>query len=235
MVRVAISRLPPSQFMAAFKRKRGYKKRRARKRRRVGACAVQEKKFHDFVYSSDAISADWAELSHGGGNSLLLIAQGLTESTRVGRRICVHNINLSGEVTMASSVDVAHGRNLVRVCLVQDRQCNGVAPAMLDIFEVVTDGIHSYRNLANAARFNILWSKTVVLNAEISGDGTNIDTNAMSVPFSCVVKCEIPIEYDSTAGALTELQSNNLFVVGVTGHAVPAVVFNTRGRIRFTD
>ncbi len=219
-----------------------YKGSRWKKRRFVrgvgrgpggGACAVQEKKFHDLLYALDPIAETWATLSHAGGQSLNLIAQGLTESTRVGRRICVHNINFNGEVNMPTDIASAHGRNCVKVCLVQDLQANGADASTGDLF--ATTDLNSFRNLPNASRFKILWQKIFTFNAGISGNGTLLDTNAMAVPFSCAVKCEIPIEFDAGAGAITEVQSNNLFVVGVSTKSSPICNLSGRLRLRFTD
>ncbi len=211
---------------------------RGRGRRRVRArafCSLgPEKKFHDLAFSSDSIASTWATLSHAGGQSLNLIAQGLTESTRVGRRICVHNINIKGHLDMATATS-AVGRNIVKLVLVQDRQANGADATEADVYETTSAGLHSYRNLANASRFKILATRHFTMNASISGNGTAIDTNAMIRYFSMSVKLEQPVEFDSTAGAITEVQSNNFFLMGVMQATTPAVVLSARCRLRFTD
>ncbi len=216
------------------RRKRRYIGRKRRRPARAFCSLGPEKKFHDMLYSADPVGSTWALLSHAGGQSLNLIAQGLTEKTRVGRRICVHNINIKGEVVMPTAT-TAIGRQLVKLALVMDRQANGADGAASDVWEVAASGLHSYRNLAAAPRFKVLWSKVFTMNSSISGNGTTIDTNEMLRFFNCSVKLEEPIEYDGATGAITEIQSVNFFLMGVALASSPAVTMTARCRIRFTD
>lgn len=212
-------------------------RRRGRGRRRganQGPCRVVEKKFHDVTYSADSITTATATLSHTGGQSLVLIPQGLTEQLRIGRRICIRNILVKGHLALATGETAATGQNLVRLFLVLDHQANGADATATDVWETATAGIHSYRNLANQGRFDILWSKLFTFNTSLSGNGTALDTAEGVLPFSFSKKVEFIVQYNAGAGAITEIESNNIFLMGVTFNSNVTEI-TARGRIRFTD
>ncbi len=213
------------------------KSKAGRGRRMLGPrslCAAPEKKFHDMLYTDDPLIEDWAVLSHAGGQSLNLIAQGLTEKLRVGRRICVHNINIKGHVEFGAHASATVQRNLVKLVLVMDRQANGADGAVADVYEVETLGLNSYRNLAAAPRFKILKEEMLSLKPRLSGNGTDIQANAAVRYFNWSIKLEEPIEYTGATGAITEIQSVNFFLMGCSFDNSTAEL-SARCRLRFTD
>ncbi len=227
------SEMPYNRRRSAPRRRRWKRKGR---RRMIGAsCSAPfEKKSHESVFTDEAISTTVAVLDGLGGQSLNLIAQGTTDSTRIGRSICVHDIMVDGRVELPASTATSNSENLVKFHLVLDKQCNGADAAVADVVTVAAAGMHSYRNLANAKRFQILATKVVRLQATIYGNGTTNKGGPVAVPIKIYKKGEWPISFNSTAGAITEVESNNLFLMAVCATSAGPPTFTARFRLRYT-
>jgi len=60
--------------------------------------------------------------------------------------------------------------------------------------------------------------------------------NNTNVPFEMYKKCNIPIEYSGTTGAITEIRSNNIFLLASSdGQADDLVTMVGNCRVRFSD
>ncbi len=195
------------------------------------ADAGQELKFHDLDID-DATVAAGGTIAEDSCNG---IPQGVTESTRVGRKCVITNINWRYDVTIPEQDAAATPLegDVVRVILYLDKQCNGATATTTGILE--SDDYQSFNNLANKSRFRILMDRTHTLNVQaLASDGAGVVSSpAFILSDSFFKKCSIPIEFDSTAGAITEVRSNNIGVllVGQTGTAG----FASKMRLRFSD
>jgi len=139
---------------------------------------------------------------------LCLIPQGDTESTRDGRQAVIKSIQLRGAVTFNPGAGASAG-GVSYLYLVLDTQCNGSAAAITDVF---TSNV-MYSNmlqLNNSGRFRILKKFVMAMNAQA---GVTTAYNVVVRPFEYFKKCNIPIDWNSTAGALTEIRSNNIFLM----------------------
>ncbi len=189
-----------------------------------------ELKFHD-VDLDDAVVANTGVVT----DSICLIAQGVTESTRVGRRCTIRSIYWKYRVDLpeVNNVTTPNTIDQVRVILFVDKQCNGATAATLDILE--TANVHSFRNLANQSRFTILLDKLVNLRwATLAADAANtFDMAEVVTEHSFYKKCNIPLEFSDVTGAITEIRSNNIGVLlqGLNGTAG----FISKFRLRFSD
>lgn len=157
---------------------------------------------------------------------LVLIPQGDTESTRDGRLATIKSIQIRGVVTFAPGA-LGTAASVAYMALVLDKQANGAAAAITDVY-TGADMSLNFRNLNNADRFEILkkWTFTTISEA-----GVTTAYNNVVIPVDYYTRCNIPIDWSSTAGAITEIRSNNLFLVaGSTVDDVPAFVGATRVR-----
>lgn len=192
-----------------------------------------EMKFHD-VNTVDASVTTTAEAS----TSLNLIAQGTTQSQRIGRKCILKSVQCRGQVALAAQDDVAvpAGPLKFRIMLIWDKQANGAVPATSQILTDNTN-INSFNNLANKGRFVTLYEYTDTLVQQAgSGTGVTGDWAGDIKQFQLYKKVNIPIEFDSTAGAITEIRSNNLFwVIYRQSAAVDNVTFTANVRLRFSD
>ncbi len=194
--------------------------------------AGAELKFHD-VDLDDALIATPSALTA----SINLIPQGVTEKTRVGRKCVIRAINWHYQLSLAEQVDKTSpsSGDTVRVILYQDKQCNGATATATGLME--TDDWQSFRNLANSGRFKILMDRTHNINFMTLTSTQNADTfdqaNVLR-DYSFYKKCAIPIEFDATTGAITEIRSNNIGVL-LMAPGGASVGFESKFRLRFSD
>lgn len=194
-----------------------------------GGRGFSELKFHDVFVNQAPIVATWNIMT-----SWNLIAQNVTETGRVGRKVILRSVTFRGlfslpEVTAAASFSPA---DHVRIVIYVDQQTNGANAAVTDLWETAV--IHSYRNLAQQSRFKILWDKRVLLNY---GAGAMIAGPAVYSPevFRFVhwnKKLNLPIQFNNTTGAIGEIRSNNLCVALCSQRGTVGLI-DGRVRIRF--
>ncbi len=189
---------------------------------------MPELKFHDVDLDDGTINTTATVTG-----TVLVIPQGVTESQRVGRKCTIVGINWRFQIRLpASTVETATSET-VRVMLFLDKQCNGATAAVAQLLE--TDDFQSFNNLANKGRFRTLMDRTYDLSAQSGGtSAAGVDQfGEVVVSDSFHKTCNIPIEYDSTAGALTEIRSNNIGVLIIGSDGLCAFV--SKFRFRFSD
>ena len=188
-----------------------------------------EKKFFDGTITKNSIAQTGAM-----EDSLVEIAQGTTEKTRIGRLVRVHSLHVRGQFELDSTATSGNASDRVRILFYVDKQCNGAAAAVTDILEAAT--IDHFRNLANSRRFYILLDKTINLNqtgAAYTGAAVTTLQLEKGFKYDKVFKKPLAIEYDSTAGAITEIRSNNIGCLLLTSNGLAD--FTCNYRVRFTD
>lgn len=162
---------------------------------------------------------------------LNLIPQGVTESTRVGRKCVLKSIQARGTFTYSPGA-AASASTSAMMYLVLDKQCNGAAAGATDVF-TGTDFTTAFHNLSNSQRFVIL--KKMRMNFT-SAAGVTTAYNNVNKPWEFYKKCNLPLEFSSTTGAITELRSNNVFLMaGSDGNSDDLITVNGRARVRFSD
>ncbi len=192
-----------------------------------------ELKFHD-VDVDDAVIAAGSNIQNSG--SINLIAQNVTETGRIGRKCTIKQINWRYTIIIPNTSNASNTDDVVRVILYLDKQCNGATAVNTGIME--TTSFQSFNNLANKNRFTILMDK--VHDLQCPGGGGQGDGTTSSFAFvSALVsgtffkKCNIPLEFDSTTGAITEIRSNNLGVLLLSAKGL--CEFSSKMRLRFSD
>lgn len=163
---------------------------------------------------------------------LVLIPQGVTESTRVGRKCVIKSIQMRGTALYQPGAG-AQMATMMYMYVIQDKQANGAAAAVTDVFTSADLSV-AHHNLANSQRFVVLKKIEIPFNGT-AGVTTAYCNQIRKIDF--FKKCNIPLEFSSTAGAITELKSNNIFLIaGVNaagGDDATTVVGTTR--VRFSD
>lgn len=190
----------------------------------------QEMKFHEDNPADAVISATGTV-----SNSMVLIPQGVTEVTRIGRKVIVRKLMWRiayGLPAVTAQADIPNG-DIIRTILFVDKQANGANTTVTDILE--TADVFSFMNLANKGRFRILKDFCFAVNRRVAAtDGSNTSTSPAVVIYKTYrnFKLNIPIEFDSTAGAITEITSNNIAHMNISLNGV-ATMFQSEMRIRF--
>lgn len=214
---------------AAVRRPRGRARRRGPTR---GREAFGELKFHDLDID-DAVVATGGTIAE---DSCITIAQGTTESERIGRKLIVKSIGWRFEVRLPQTSDENDTSETVRVILFLDKQTNGATATVAGILE--TADYQSFNNLANKSRFRTLMDRTYDLNAHAGSGRGSTDTKQFGefiIHDAFFRKVNIPIEYDNsfTTGVITSVRTNNIGVLTISKSGL--AVFNSKMRIRFSD
>ncbi len=189
-----------------------------------------ELKFHD-VDLDDAFVATGGTVTP----TINIIPQGVTESQRIGRKCTVKHISWRYRLNLpeADAQGDPTDPDSVRVLMYMDKQCNGATATVTDVLE--SADLHSFRNLSNSGRFVILLDKTYLMNPlTIASDGAGLMSTAGVVrEYSFYKKCNIPIEFNSTTGAIAEIRSNNIATLLISSAGSSG--FNSKIRLRFSD
>jgi len=159
---------------------------------------------------------------------LVLIPQGDTESTRDGRQCTIKSIQIRGVAVYVPGA-AATASAVSYLWLVLDTQCNGAAAAATDVM-TTTAANTCLINLANSDRFKIL-KKWVINQNPAAGATTAYNTQSNTIEF--YKKCDIPLQYSSTTGAITEIRSNNIFLLAGCWNEDDKVTFGGTCRVRF--
>lgn len=185
-----------------------------------------ELKFFDTA-TSFTLDATGEVLATG---QLNLIPQGVTESTRVGRKCVLKSIQGRWDILYVPSSG-ATATTSYAIYLVLDKQANGAAAAMTDVF-TGTSATQALHNLSNSQRFVVLkkWVQTMTSPAGVSTAYNNVLQH-----IDWYTKCNIPLEFSGTTGAITELRSNNVFLLAGANNTDDAITVSGNVRVRFSD
>ncbi len=186
-----------------------------------------ELKFHD-IATIDAVIASGGVITSG----LITIPQGTTENERIGRKLTIRKIGMKIRINLAEQTSDGSTEDTVRLMLILDKQCNGAAPAILDILE--TADFQSFNNLSNSFRFRTLMDRTFSINAQSgAGNGTAQEFGQNVINTSFYKDCFLPIEYSGVTGAITEIRSNHIILLSITHGNVAGL--EIQFRFRFSD
>lgn len=186
-----------------------------------------ELKFFDTTlsFNFDATAECSSDASTGG---IALIPQGDTESTRDGRLAVIKSVQIRGRTFFAPAA-AADATTVCYMYLILDTQANGAYPAITDVF-TSNSPTAAMLNLNNSGRFRILkkWVMTHTAQA-----GVTTAYNNTIKPFEFYKRCNIPMDWSSTTGAITEIRSNNLLLAFGAANSDDLVSFSGTARLRF--
>lgn len=192
----------------------------------------EELKFHDVTFSDAVIATAGAILNTG---SINLIAQGTSESERIGRKCTLRAIGLRWDVSMPEQDAVATPEtgDVIRMIIYEDKQANGATAAVTDILE--TADYQSFNNLSNSSRFRTLMDRTWAINyIALASDGAGVVSSPSHILADTFFKkCDIPLEFSATTGALTEIRSNNIGILVISRAGIGGIGGHIR--LRFSD
>lgn len=162
---------------------------------------------------------------------LNLVPQDVTQTGRIGRQITIKKIHMKGNIL---DVPAAAATNATNVCLylILDRQCNKAAAAITDV--LTSTGITTaFRNLSNSDRFRVLHKFYWTMKPRA---GVTTAYNNDVRHYNYKMKCNIPIDFTGSSGAIGTITSNNVFLLaGTDGNSDDIVTLTGSTRIRFTD
>lgn len=166
---------------------------------------------------------------------LNFIQQGTSDSDRIGRKVTVKYLSWKYTLQLVARNDdtVARLSEVVRVIVGLDKQANGALPGGTTLLE--TNQYQSFLNLSNKDRFRVLMDRTHVLNAQAgAGTATLDDWASVTTAHKFNIKLNVPVEYQTNTGTITDLTSNNFFIM-IFSRTGGQASMESRFRLRFTD
>ncbi len=213
---------------AAGKKSRGFKKRRKISfEKRVERVILKnaELKYVDKVFTALPI----AQTGSNQGN-VQLIVQNDTASGRNGRRVQAKKWYLRMQLDLPTTAIPTNQSDVVRLMMVQFKTTDGATIGGGDLLKQNTH--LGFNNLENKGSFRTLVDKMYDLNPglvteSIGGSPTYWVTDEFYLDL------DIPLEWNNTTGAISEMLVNSLQIVmwSATGNAV----FNGHSRVRYLD
>jgi len=161
---------------------------------------------------------------------LSLIAQGTTESNRIGKKCVIRSITIKANVVFIPAAATVCSDNYA-IFVVLDKQTNGAAAAVSDVFtgSSLPSALH---NLANSQRFVVLKKIIRSIGAQA---GVSAAYNNSHQLINFTKKCNIPLELSGTTGVITELRSNNIFLMAGSASQDDLITISGNCRLRFSD
>jgi len=163
---------------------------------------------------------------------LALIPQDTTPSGRVGRKVTVKSVQLSGILQYVPGADTSGG-TMVTLALVQDTQCNGAAATATSVMGLPNTTLP---NIQYTSRFRILKKWRIEMNSSAGVSGAYAGCLKSVDGYK---KVNIPLDYIGATGAISEIRSNNIFLIASTDGYVTrsddVVTFDGTARIRYFD
>lgn len=150
------------------------------------------------------------------------MAEGTPDGQRIGKRICVDEIDIRLSMFWSSTYGQDYGYQLFRMVIWLDKQCNGTAPLASDIMRSpagpTTPGASSPYQRYNEDRFIILKDKTYTFNATASTYvaylGPNPTLASIIKKAHIVIKdLDIPVIYKGTGNTVSDVSSNNIGIL----------------------
>lgn len=198
-----------------------------RRARRTGSAV--EKKY------LDTFTNDTSGPTTGAVFSCNLVPQGTTDVTRIGNKILVTKLNIRYTISSDDQTTGTFVNPHFRIIVGIDKQANGANPATAgtDLLDQspITNLLGCYRNTDNVDRFVLLYDKV----KQLTISSTNAAHTLLgSGPWYRIEKrLRVPVHFNSTTGAITEVRSNNIFVWYCTDTSVANIQFCTR--IKYID
>lgn len=162
---------------------------------------------------------------------LCLIPQGTGESARVGRVVRVKSLQIRALCQYNPGAAALASTNMY-LYVVLDTQCNGAAAAVTDVLTSNNFAV-ALNELDNSARFRVL--RRIKVNFTAAA-GVTTAFNSTVKTIDHYQKLNIPLDFSSTTGAITEIRSNNIFLMcGSDTTSDDLIAVNGTARLRYTD
>lgn len=149
------------------------------------------------------------------------IAQGTTDTTRIGNSILAKNISIKYQIT-PNYTGLLY--NPIRMLLIVDKMQNGSTPAMADIFETTTTYL-SPLNKDYSDRFVVLKDKLIMTN----------QNGNQAVHGKFFKKLDFHIRYKGISGGVSDQAPNALYLLWWYAAAINGPTCNIYSRLNFTD
>lgn len=174
-----------------------------------------ERKWVDIAFSGNsATSTPYRSLING-------VVVGSNVNSRIGNKITMVNIEIQGRF-------YSNAAGAVKALIVYDKQTNGSNYLQTDLFNSIAGNFYPWvtRNTDFSQRFVVLknWNFTLI---------PAITSTYAIKPVKWFLKCRAPVEFNSTSGAIADINKGSLFFQFQTDGT--SVLFDGTVRVRYVD
>ncbi len=231
------SLLSTAQHVRAVRRQRRRKRPFRRLDVRLGrgrrTAPREELKFFDVSFTDAVIIAAGDIIP-----TFNAIPQGITESTRVGRKCTLRSVGVYLNATVPTINGATTGpppAEVIRLIFFIDHQCNGAAATVTGVNGFLESAsFQAFRKLTNSTRFTTLMDRTYTMNYMAGiGIGSDADYAAVVQHDTMFKRVNIQLEFSGASGALAEIRTNNIGFLAISKFGdggVQGVL-----RLRFSD
>lgn len=217
-----------------YKRKRSYKRGPYKKRKY--ADLPKEVKFSDIL----SVNAFQAPLTAGTiyATTIMAIPEGSQPFTRIGRKIHITGIGMRALIQIPLGTDATKGSDEIRIIYYLDKQTNGLAANIDDIFNEVgasgASSILAYRNLLHVNRFRILHDKVYHVQSKSGSNpgGTSQHSNA-TVHIKDWMNVDFNVLFGGATADIANLTENNVGILLYSMNEAASVSIHSR--VRYLD
>lgn len=180
------------------------------------------------------------------GTLLMNLACGTAANERIGRKVVLKTVQIKGQISYIPALTVPPGSNnagcaTAYMFLIWDKQFNATLPTMGEIFSGgLSAGIpqRNFMNIDRGSRFVVI--RKWVWNFQAGAGGWDQLNNVFlwngeHKSMEDYIKCNIPIVFGGTTGAISEMNESALYLVCGTDSGNDEVYFDGRARVRFID
>jgi hypothetical protein len=175
------------------------------------------------------------------------IAEDSGPSGRIGRKIWIRKMHVRLELHSlglpdSDSTSPVIDRNICRVIIAIDHQCNGALAAGNTLVENILNW-WSFRSLEDVSRYTVLYDKFFVVGGGAFSTADSVDNKvygqSVDVFRTFNKTCNIPIEYSGATGVISQRKTNNIIAAYIVRSApgsntattpMPDAYFNVRYR-----
>ena len=163
--------------------------------------------------------------NNAGFQFLVQLAEGTGNQDRIGRRINLHNLYLTGKFENATAVC------LVRLVLARYRHTNGVSPQITDLLQggISTSNINNFKNLEDSKNARILWDHTWRFTSAFAQNGAI---------FRKKFRINKKVYFTGATAAHTDVRDGQLVLFVFSDQTDASGIspnVNINARIRYTD
>jgi len=215
-----------------------------------GAQVTGEMKYFDTLLAGSAIVEDhtWAGTEQDPATFLTFFVPvvGAGINQRIGKAAKVLKWKVRGMITCGPQANQtgADPAATVRIIAYIDKQTNS---AQAQGENVMTSGgaggdsvgIHTFQNIDNFGRFQVLWDKTFTLqNPNMSYDGTNIEQVGLEKTFKFTHKFRKPLQVrfnNTNGGTIADIVDNSLHMIALTDNDDLAPALSYYSRVNYKE
>jgi len=202
---------------------------------RYQAVSSKEVKCFDVAITAPVAGVAWAlsaaaftepNVAYTGITELNDIQQGATVYERIGVKVLMRSIRFRCTLTANASPCLA----IVRLAVVYDRQPNGAAPAIGDVFvdcngaggTALSTGV----NITNKNRFTVLRDQMITIDS----------AGSLSHDVDWFIPCRLQTEFKASGATIGDISTGSiLLIAGATNVTSFINLGNIRSRIRYED